>query len=244
MARTKTYNTKEIIGLLNEYNIENPGVKVTIPKFGTYIRSKGYDIKDHTLRRDEKFRECLNELNKEDDAKSLNDLVTYKTVDAEAFITKNNTKAKLKESITNRDNYYASIAANAVKAIQDRNESLERIKELECEINEFKETIKELETKLQNEKSKVKEANTKEKDNTILTLKRILDDYVYPDMANAILKKEGILEVVNSLVSDDIVDKNTMRADSSIKEELEEEKNSAPKSKFASVDSILGGFDD
>lgn len=44
MARTKTYQTKELIALLNEYKIENPGMRVTIPKFGAYLRSKGYEI--------------------------------------------------------------------------------------------------------------------------------------------------------------------------------------------------------
>ena len=28
MARTKTYQTKELIALLNEYKIENPGMRV------------------------------------------------------------------------------------------------------------------------------------------------------------------------------------------------------------------------
>lgn len=64
MARVKTYKIDEIIKLLNEYRFENSGAKVTIPKFGEYIRDKGYAIEDHTLRRDDEFRAYLNKVMK------------------------------------------------------------------------------------------------------------------------------------------------------------------------------------
>lgn len=120
MARTKTYQTKELIALLNEYKIENPGMRVTIPKFGAYLRSKGYEIQDHTLRRDEKFRDCLQKTNDEEDSKNFNDLVTYKTIDVDSFVEKNNNKAKLREALLNRDRYYANIAAKGVEAIKEK----------------------------------------------------------------------------------------------------------------------------
>lgn len=62
MSRAKTYSTKEVIGFLNEYRIENPGLKISIPKFGTYLRGKGCDVQDHTLRRDEEFKKYLEKI--------------------------------------------------------------------------------------------------------------------------------------------------------------------------------------
>lgn len=124
MSRTKTYNTKEVIGYLNEYRIENPGLKISIPKFGTYLRGKGCDVQDHTLRRDEEFKKYLEEINKEESNERFNELITYKTIDVDAFIEKNNNKVKLKEALINRDRYYADIAARATEAIHEKNECL------------------------------------------------------------------------------------------------------------------------
>lgn len=120
MARTKTYQTKELIAWLNEYKIENPGIKVTIPKFGVYLRSKGKDIQDHTLRRDEEFREYLQNSNDEENSKNFNDLVTYKTIDVDSFMEKNNNKGKLREALINRDRYYANVAAKGAEAIKEK----------------------------------------------------------------------------------------------------------------------------
>ena len=237
MARTKTYQTKELIAWLNEYKIENPEIKVTIPKFGVYLRSKGKDIQDHTLRRDEEFREYLQNSNDEENSKNFNDLVTYKTIDVDSFMEKNNNKAKLREALLNRDRYYANIAAKGAEAI----------KEMNIQIEELKKVIKETEKKLTEEKARNTDTKIKEKDKAIVAMKNILDDYIYPDMANAILKRDGVLKVVNSVVNNNIVDEKSICADTDIenlgkKEQNDNEENK--KSEFSSVNSILGGFDD
>ena len=237
MARTKTYQTKELIALLNEYKIENPGMRVTIPKFGAYLRSKGYEIQDHSLQK----------TNDEEDSKNFNDLVTYKTIDVDSFVEKNNNKAKLREALLNRDRYYANIAAKGVEAIKEKKECQTKIKEMTIQIEELKNVIKETEKKLTEEKAKNTDTKIKEKDKAIVVMKNILDDYIYPDMANAILKRDGVLKVVNSVVNNNIVDEKSICADTDI-EKLVEEKSSNDKenkkSEFSSINSILGGFDD
>ena len=49
-----------------------------------------------------------------------------------------------------------------------------------------------------------------------MVMKNILDDYIYPDMANAILKRDGVLKVVNSVVNNNIVDEKSICADTDI----------------------------
>lgn len=247
MARTKTYQTKELIAWLNEYKIENPGIKVTIPKFGVYLRSKGKDIQDHTLRRDEEFREYLQNSNDEENSKNFNDLVTYKTIDVDSFMEKNNNKGKLREALINRDRYYANVAAKGAEAIKEKKECQAKIKEMNIQIEELKNVIKETEKKLIEEKEKNTDTKIKEKDKAIVAMKNILDDYIYPDMANAILKRDGVLKVVNSVVDNDVVDEKSICANTDIenlgkKEQNDNEENK--KSEFSSVNSILGGFDD
>lgn len=243
MSRTKTYNTKEVIGYLNEYRIENPGLKISIPKFGTYLRGKGCDVQDHTLRRDEDFKKYLEEINKEESSERFNELITYKTIDVDAFMEKNNNKVKLKEAIINRDRYYADIAAKATEAIHEKDVCLEKMKKSEAETAKLKEQLKKMEEK--QEATKVNDSELKKKDEIITALKSIIDDYIYPNAANAILRKEGILQIENNIIDDKVIDKQMMDANTSIDDDnTEEAEKRDTKSKYASVDSLLGGFDD
>lgn len=214
MARKKSYDIKSILGLLNEYKVENPGMKVTIPNFGSYIRNKGYDIKDHTLRRDDEFRQYLEEVNKGEENEVLNDLVTYKTIDVDAFLEENNNKTKLKEAIINRDRYYANISLNAVKAIKEKKSLKNRNEKLEEKIKDLESTIEKLKEEILNKKTLNEEI--KEKNRTIIALKNVLEDYIYPDAANAILKKEGIIDTVNNIVADEVIEKKSIHADTNI----------------------------
>lgn len=226
MSKKKTIESEELIRLLDEYRLDNPGMKLTIPKFGTYIRNKGVEVPDYTIRRDQKFREYLDAVNHDSEEDIYNDLVTYKTIDVDTFLTKNNTKTKLKEAISIRDRYYANIAARAAEAIKIRTNAEERIKELESRVSE-------LESKLVDVQAKADNADIRKKNAAIARLKAILDSYVYPDAANAILKEDGILEVINSVVPDEIMKNKTIHADTEVKA-----------SKYNSVNKLLGGFDD
>ena len=171
MSRTKTYNTKEVIGYLNEYRIENPGLKISIPKFGTYI------------------------------------------------------------------------AAKATEAIHEKDVCLEKMKKSEAETAKLKEQLKKMEEK--QEATKVNDSELKKKDEIITALKSIIDDYIYPNAANAILRKEGILQIENNIIDDEVIDKQMMDANTSIDDDnTEEAEKRDTKSKYASVDSLLGGFDD
>ena len=239
MARVKTYKIDEIIKLLNEYRFENSGAKVTIPKFGEYIRGKGYAIEDHTLRRDDEFRAYLNKVNEDDENRLLNGVVTYRTLDADAFLAKNNSRSKLKEALTTRDRYYANIAARAADAIKAKRASDKKAQELEARISELEALVSELNTKLEDIKAKNTSEELKKKNETIRKLKNVLDDYVYPDAANAILKKEGILEVADSLVPEDVIESKTVSANTDINEVPDKKL-----SKYDLVNSILGGFDE
>ena len=62
------------------------------------------------------------------------------------------------------------------------------------------------------------------------------------------LKKEGIIDTVNNIVADEVIEKQSIHADTNIndfiiKSQGNNEKGTK-KSKFSSVDSILGDFDD
>ena len=99
MPKQKSIEDNELIRLLDEYRLNNPNIKVTIPAFGTYIRSRGYDVQDHTIRRRTGFRKYLETVNQGSEEVIYSDLVTYQTLDADAFLSEHRTRESLKEAL-------------------------------------------------------------------------------------------------------------------------------------------------
>lgn len=227
MPRQKSIETEELQKLLSEYIIENAGEPVTIPEFGSYVRKQGYSVGDYTIRRNAKVREAIDAANRTDEAKVLNDLVAYKTIDVDAFLKKNNTMDRLRSSIAGLDRYYADICAKAAAAIRKKQEVQNENARLEARISE-------LESRLENMQARADKADIRAKNQAIAKLKTILETYVYPEAANELLKKEGILETVNSVVESGLMEKKTIKADSDITEI----------SKYSGVNKLFGGFDD
>ena len=226
MSRSKSISSEELIRLLDEYRLENPGSKIKIPKFGEYIRSKGYNVQEYTIRRSQEFRKYLISINQNSEEQIYNDIVTYKSIDVDAFLAHNNTKDKLREALITRDRYYARISAHAAEAIRKR-------KIAEDEIDHLKERIAELESELTNVQAKANNKDIRQKNELISKLRAILSSYIYPDAANAMLKKDGILDVLNSLIPDEAMKQKEIYADTEIS-----------LSKYGVVNNLFGGFDE
>lgn len=225
MARNKSFDEEVLIKLLDEYRSQHYNKTIKIPEFGKYVREQGYDIQDYTIRRDARFREYLEKTNEEQEENVYNDLVTYQTIDVEAFIRNNGTKEKMKAALINRDTYFANIANKAIKAIDKKRKA-------EAELEKAKKKIEELEEKLEKVQVKTDNKKLKEKDEIIKKLKGILSEYIYPDVANAFLEKEGILDVVNEIVSGEQLENVTMDVNTNIN-----------KFKHDSVNKLMDGFE-
>ena len=225
MPKQKSIEDNELIRLLDEYRLNNPNIKVTIPAFGKYIRSRGYDVQDHTIRRRTGFREYLETVNQGSEEVIYSDLVTYQTLDVDVFLSEHRTRESLKEALMVRDRYYARIAAHAAEAISARKKAEKRVQELEVHRSELEEHWSEVQRKAVN-------AEFKQKEQAIVKMKKLLDDYIYPDAANAILQREGILEVVSSVVPQEQMEKHIIEADSEI-----------GTFEYDSVNTLLGDFE-
>ena len=98
---------------------------------------------------------------------------------------------------------------------------------------------------IRKEATKTDDSELKKKDEIITALKNIIDDYIYPNAANAILRKEGILQIENNIIDNEAIDKQMMNANTNIDDDnTEEVEKENTKSKYTSVNSLLGGFDD
>ena len=226
MARKKTIETEKLMQYLDQYRLANPGAKIKIPKFGKFLRDNGVEVPDYTIRRNKDIREYINAVNERSDETAYSELIGYKTVDVEAFISKNNTPVKLKQAIMELDRYYASVASRGAEAIKAKQDAMETVEKLEREMSLLKEKI----SKVQARRDR---AEIRAKDQTIAKLKSILASYVYPDAANAILEREGILELESSIIPKENMEEKIIHADTKVEY-----------SKFEALNELMDGFTD
>lgn len=109
----------------------------------------------------------------------------------------------------------------------------ERASPVAAMVAEQEKRIAELETQLENVQAKADNADIRQKNAVIASLKAILDSYIYPEAANAILEKEGLLDVVNTVIPEELIKQKSIDADTDIKS-----------FGYDSVNKLLGGFDD
>ena len=230
MARKKSIEEDTLIKIVTEYHLDHPEETLTIPAVGKYLRNLGYDIKDYTLRRYSSFRTYLEDINKKTEAVWEKELITYSALDIDSFLNKNNSRVKLQRALAVRDEYYSRVAAAGANAVLERKKTEKRAIELESRVSE-------LEAELLKTQVNVDNAAIKEKNKTIAKLKEVLELYVYPDAANAILQKAGILEVVAGIIPDDKMDSVMIAEDTDIEDGKE-------KSKYKSVNKLLSSFID
>lgn len=227
MARNKSITDDALLREVEAYRVEHPDSSITIPLLGIYLRSKGYKVQDHTLRRNGKLRNHLEQLRSASDEQIVNDLVAYHTLNTNEFVLVNNTPDKLCKALIQRDQYYAGIAAKAVAAIKSRQKA-------DAELAEAQSRIAELEATLAAIEKKDYKRQIKERDAVIKRLKQILDDYIYPDAANAILIREGFLRAdAPAVIPTELMAGKTISADTDIRE-----------SQFAAVNDLFSVFEE
>lgn len=207
--------------MLNEFLISSCDGKVEafkIPAFGNYLRSNGYPmVTDRLIRRNSDLAEKIKQLKSASKISDQYIIATFKTIDAKQFIEKNQTKQAMKSSLTKLNSYYYSIyeSANRIneraeKAIEHDNrisvqwEELKKKSELDCiKIKELQEELKELKRREKKYKS-------------------IIDTYVYPEIANELLVKDGLLKKSldtikeDSLTSEIVSSTTTIKSNSSV----------------------------
>lgn len=184
--------SEELIRLIEEFRIEQPGEKLTAASLGRYLRTKGYNIEDYTIRRRPGVKEYIDKCNSEDEKVHIKKVAVFRTLDVDSFLENNKTRNKLKSALIERDKYYAEQSASAAAAFKENKNLKQQIKDLQAANKKLKE-------KAEKKKAREERAITKEKDDVIKKLKAIIDEYISEQMANKILEEEGILETVSSI---------------------------------------------
>lgn len=205
MARRKHIEDVEIIEHFEKYLQEECSNNVSlfkIPRFGDYLRKNGFpSVADTTLRRNTSFREVLAERKaKYDEEEEYRTVITYKTIDVDSFMATNRTPKAIRTGLSELNLYYKKVAE---AALEFKNENVK----LQDENEELKEQIQQL---LQ------KETSRKALETENIKLRALIKSSVYPEIANELLKEEGILQSEQQVITDEFMVNNILTADSEI----------------------------
>lgn len=206
MARRKHIEDVEIVEHFEKYLQEECSNNVTlfkIPRFGDYLRKNGFpSVADTTLRRNNGFRELLAERKAkyEEEEEEYRTVITYKTIDVDSFMATNRTPNAIRTGLSELNLYYKKVAE---AALEFKNEN----EKLQDENEELKEQIQQL---LQ------KETSRKALETENIKLRALIKSSVYPEIANELLKEEGILQSEQQVITDEFMANNILTADSEI----------------------------
>ena len=238
MARKKYIDDEELLLLFEHYLLEhcsnNPRL-FKIPQFGNYLRSNGFpQVADTTIRRNKEFRQALNDKLELFEDDTYQTVITYKTLDVERFLTTNRTPKAIKSALVELNGHYKRIVDAAI-AYKDEVESLKkRMEELKSEVAQLKESKYVFDEQAR--------AN-KELEGENKKLRKLLKTSLYPEIANELLKEEGLLKFDHQTVTKQYLKEQVITADSEISfiknKTTEQNENKPSKSKILDIKNLL-----
>ena len=216
MGRKRYITDDELIILSDKYLYEkcegNPEF-FKIPEFGNYLRENGYpEVKDYIIRRSEPAMEHIYSLQDNQENRDLSTLAVYKTLDVDAFLTRNNSMSALKKSLTELSMYYKRVVESSSRVHKNGKEAIQRYKQTE---KNFKKLSAEFETLKEKEEQLTQQIKTLKKENK--TLQTIIDTYVYPEIANELLQQHGLIKETQGLIDTTAIEKHIIKSDTEIK---------------------------
>lgn len=176
-----------------------------IPAFAEFVRKNGYaEVQDYLIRRNTAIRERMEELKTDADTAYQNRAVVFRNLDVDSFLSKHTSPSALKKALIERDNYYQQLAESAAYCIGKYNEQRPSF-----------DNISEQNKILQAENSRLQEElrNSQEE---IIKLRRFIDTYVNPEIANELLKQDGLLKTTTGIIDTDNMNTNILHADSDV----------------------------
>lgn len=215
MGRKKAIETEDLITFIDEFYItecNRNSSMLKIPAIGKYLREKkNLNVQDPVIRKNRQVREHIEKLKSSTEETHLKTVSIFRNIDIDEFLRINCTKEKLKKAITERDKYFREIADSAAYFFKEN-------KKLESENSNLKKMVAELERNTkETEITNVDNISVKsklEKENRLL--RDIISTYVYPEIANELLKKDGLLKTTAEMVNSEVTEEKIITANDDI----------------------------
>lgn len=238
MARPRLFTEDELIALINEYYLEYPNRMIKTSDLERYANAHGHpEFKSYSIRRCPKAKQYIDQINANNQVTSETTIVTWRQLDVDAFLNLNRSRSDLKNALIQRDNYYGEVCRSAGEFLRDKEHLEDKIRRMKSEINDLKSQIAELE---QINTNKINRYSQK----MLSKMKKVLDTYVYPDIANDILKKEGLDSLFSLYVNPESVESEMITPESVLEISSNQATPSDEDDTVDSIQDLMGGFDD
>ena len=238
MARPRSFTEDELIALINEYYLEYPNRMIKTSDLERYARTHGHPIfKAYSIRRCAKAKQYIDQINANNQVTLETTIVTWRQLDVDAFLNLNRSRSDLKNALIQRDNYYGEVCRSAGEFLRDKERLEAKITRMNSEINNLKNQIAELEQMNTNKINRYSQE-------MLSKMKKVLDTYVYPDIANEILKKEGLSSLFGLYVNPESVESEMITPESVLEISSNQTNTSDEDDTVDSIQDLMGGFDD
>lgn len=199
MGRKKIFASEEILALIDEYFYEVSAGDPSMLKFSLlekYASEKGIYVKACNMRRDPILRNRLEELKKQlfEDSEYF-PVPAYKTLDTDGLLSHCRNVSELKNILSESDRYWKGVY-DAAEAVKRKNTELLREKdELAASQRETEAEVDRLIDELRAVKKKVSYLVKENRE-----LRRYMKRYLYPALANELLKEAHLPSEENTSV--------------------------------------------
>ncbi|HEY5536051.1 MAG TPA: hypothetical protein VIL99_14090 [Ignavibacteria bacterium] len=216
MARKNKIDTETLINLIDKFLLEkcDGNVKqLKIPEIGNYIRDNGYEVEDYLIRRNQVARQHIKKFNDTSEEEHFLRVAVFRDINYELFFQRNTTKGKIISGLKDRDDYYRKITVSAAHAFEEN-------RKLEKENNELLQKNIELKEQFSHIQRYEKSSSlvNKEYIDENKKLREIIDIYVYPEIANELLREQGLIKNTAEIVDSTALDREIISADDKIPE--------------------------
>lgn len=216
MGRKKIIGDEDLLRLIDEYYetvCVRDGKRLKLPEICTFIRKNGYpEYQDYILRRNKPAVAHIEALRLSGEEMGVGFLSAYKTLDVESFLARNSGRKALTKALTELDRYYETVSSRAVEIFQ-KNKKLEgKNSETMAELKKLSSRIADLENQIADQSEKLR--NMKQEN---AAYKKVVDTYIYPEIANELLKKSGFLQNTKGIIKEEALESEIIHSDTVVK---------------------------
>ena len=193
MGRPKKYSDNDLLEIAQNYISYGPGGKPTYQKIAQWAAQNGYEIGEQLFRKCAPVRDLIKLEQKKPAILSTTSAVTYVPFDAEAAVRKLSSQRSIQEHLKvlqEREMYYRNMY-DLINTLRSH------VQKLSSDLKEANRKIESLEDEL------VSLQNTKKENRNLIaasrTMRAILEQTIYPDVAIHILHESGIVETDSNL---------------------------------------------
>lgn len=212
MGRKKDIENNVLLDLIQEYFVSECGSnpdRIKLPLVTKYINAHGYpNYAVESLRRNAEARAYIDTL-KQSASQEL--CAVYKTLNVETFLDTHRTRSSLTKALTDLDSYYKNVADSAME-IQKKYHTLKKqYEKVTNKLIDAENENRELSRTTAPDKALIKDLQAENH-----ALKTLISDCVYPEIANELLVKAGILKKGGSTIIPDKLDEMIITDNSAV----------------------------